>query len=258
LNQPQPPPQPSALGNVTVTLTSHDSGFETPDNWNIQTLDVKLRSPNGSIICDQSMRGAPLARLTGQAPTGIFATPNCAPPPAPASTVSVSISIATGNDNARKDSEVWGTFNGEPAICLKPSNNANSDGVCNNGGSARDQNGQQDWGNWTSSTQKFTLAAPQALDGGTLTIQLIEHNSGFEGDDNWDIQGISVTGTDSLGNTTLLLSMSNPQNGNNCMARLKGSPNPPSVTYNLSASCPATSNLSNPTFGPTPPGSCPQ
>jgi len=258
LNQPQPPPAPSALGNLTVTLTSHDSGFETQDNWNIQNLIVKLRSPNGSIICNPTFGGNPLARLTGQAPTAVFATPACAPAPLATAFVSVSINIITGNDNARKDTELQATFNGEPALCLKPSNNANSDGTCSNGGSAKDQNGLQDWGNGNNSTQNFTLATPQALDGGTVTIQMIEHNSGFEGDDNWDIQGITITGTDSNGNSTVLLNMSVPLNGNNCIARLKGSPNPSSVTYNLSAGGPATSNLSNPTFGPTPPGSCPQ
>jgi hypothetical protein len=172
--------------------------------------------------------------------------------------VSVTINIVTGNDDARKDTELWATFTGEPALCLKPSNNADSDGVCNNGGSATDKNGQQDWGNGNNSTQTFTLATPQALDGGTVTIQLIEHNSGFETDDNWDIQGIIIAATDSSGNSVILLSMAVPLNGNNCIARLKGAPNPSSVTYNLSVSAPATSNLSNSTFGPTPPGSCPQ
>jgi hypothetical protein len=258
LNQPQPPPTPSALGNVAVTLTSHDSGFETQDNWNIQSLDVKLRNPNGTIICNSSSAGNPLARLTGQVPTAIVATLACAPPVSGQTFVSVTINIITGNDDARKDTELWATFNGEPALCLKPSNNANSDGTCNNGGSAKDQNGLQDWGNGNNSTQTFALATPQALDGGTVTIQLIEHNSGFETDDNWDIQGITITGTDSGGNSTVLLNMSVPLNGNNCIARLKGSPNPSSVTYNLSASAPSASNLSNPTFGPTPPGSCPQ
>jgi hypothetical protein len=261
LNQPQPVQQPSDLGNVAVTLTSHDSGLETPDNWNIQTLDVKLRNPNGTIICSQSMSGNPLARLTGQAPTGIFATPSCAPSAPPTSFTSVIITIGTGNDDARSDTELWATFSGEPALCLKPSNNADADGTCPNGGSSHDQNGQQSWNNWTSSTQTFSLATPSTLAGATLTILLLEHNSGFEGDDNWDIQNITVTGKDSSGNSTVLLNMANARdsnNQNNCMARLKGSPNPSSVTYVLSASNPGGSNLSNPTFGPTPPGSCPQ
>jgi hypothetical protein len=251
-------PQPSPLANVGIMLTSHNNGVETQDNWNIQTLDLKVRNPDGTVFCDTSVSGNPAARLTGQAPTAVFPTLSCAPPPPPASIVSVAITVTTGNDNARSDTELWATFTGEPAICLKPSNNADADGVCNNGGSATDQNGQQDWGNGSTSTQTFSLATPRVLDGATLTLQLIEHNSGVETDDNWDIQSISVTGKDTNGVSTLLLSLSNsPVSGDNCMARLRGAPNPSSVTYNLSASHPSSAQ-SNPTFGLTPPGSCPQ
>lgn len=251
-------PQPSPLHNTAITLTSHDSGLETPDNWDIQSADFKVRNPNGTLLCDTQASGNPAARLSGQAPAAIFATPTCAPPPPPNNIVSVTIAVSTGNDNARPDTELWATFSGEPAMCLKPSNNANADGVCNNGGSATDQNGQQEWANGSSSTQTFTLATPRLLDGATLTIQLIEHDSGFETDDNWDIQAISVTGKDSHGVSTLLLNLSNGgMNGDNCMARLRGSPNPSSVTYTLSASHPA-SPQPNSTFGTSPPGSCPQ
>ncbi len=175
---------------------------------------------------------------------------------------SLNINIATGNDDARSDTELTATFPDEPSICLKPSNNAAPDPVCANGGSATDQNGKQDWGNWTSSAQQFSLTTAETVEQlGTITINLIEHNNGLETDDNWDIQGITVTGVDSQGNSTVVLNLSNPQvsgNSNNCIARLKGPPNPSSVTYNLSASNPTGSNLANPTFGPTPPGSCPQ
>jgi hypothetical protein len=252
LSQTQP-------ADLAVTLASHPSGLEGPDNWNIQSLDLKLRNQNGSLICEQTMSGNPLARLTGSAPTQTFPTPNCAPTPPPSSVNEVHITIETGNDDARSDTELWMMLPGEPAFCLKPSNNANADGVCGNGGSATDQNGQQSWGNWTTSAQSFSLPTPQPLSAlSSVTLQLLEHNSGFESDDNWDIQAITVTMTDTTGTTTTVLGMSNPNNGNNCMARLKGSPNPSSVTYNLSAANPGRSNLSNPTFGATPPGSCPQ
>lgn len=156
--------------------------------------------------------------------------------PAPSEVTAV-ITLATGNDDARSDTELWATINGEPPVCLKPSNNANSDGVCNNGGSARDKNGKQSWDNWTSSSQTFRLAAPQPLAAiNTLTIRLIEHNNGFETDDNWDIQGITVTLTDSTGATTTVLNTSNPKNGNNCIARLKGSPNATTVAFGLNGS----------------------
>lgn len=247
---------------VSVSLTSHPSGVDSPDNWDIQALILKLRNPNGSLICQESLAGSPLARLTQQAPTNTFPTPHCAPPPPPVFAKEIHITIATGNDDARSDTELWAMLPGELFICLKPSNNAEPDGVCNNGGSATDKNNNQSWNNWTTSAQSFPLPTPQTLDAlNTITIQLIEHNSGFEGDDNWDIQGMTVTMTESNGKTTKVLEMSNPpnsNNSNNCMARLKGAPNHSAVTYNLSAKDPGGSNHSNPAFGPTPPGSCPQ
>ncbi len=148
--------------------------------------------------------------------------------------VQARITVWTGNDDARSDTELWATINGEPTFCLKPSNNANPDSVCANGGSAHDQNGNQSWNNWSSSTQTFDLTKSLPLSSfKTLTIQLLEHNSGFETDDNWDIQGITVTLTDSMGASTTVLNMSNPQNGNNCIARLKGSPNSTTVAFGL-------------------------
>jgi hypothetical protein len=174
---------------------------------------------------------------------------------------SVGITIETGNDDARSDTELWATITGEPPICLKPSNNADPDAVCNNGGSATDKNGQQKWDNWTTSGQNFDLHTPSTLVGATITITLIEHNHGLENDDNWDIQGIQVTASTPHEGSALLLDMTNARNSNNennCMARLKGAPNPSSVTYNLSFINPGGSNLDNPTFGPTPPGNCPQ
>ena len=215
------------LGSVSLTLTSHNSGTETPDNWNVQSLDVQVLNPNGGLLCEQSTSGNPLARLTGSAPTQTFATSNCAPQPPPLSVTAASVSIGTGNDDARSDTELWATFSGEPAICLKPSNNAQPDGVCNNGGNATDKNGNQSWNNWTTSSQQFTLTTPQPLAAiSQLTIQLLEHNNGFETDDNWDIQSISVSLIDTSGNKTQVLGLANPQdpnNSNNCFARLTGS-----------------------------------
>ena len=163
--------------------------------------------------------------------------------------VSVKITIRTGNDNARPDSEIQGALNGEPAFCLKPSNNADPDAVCPNGGSATDQNGNQEWKNFTNSAQIFTLATPQpATSLNTLTFQLISHNHGLETDDNWDIQGITVVTTGT--NPQTLLNVSNPDNGNNCLARLTGKIG--SQTFNLNLANPGGSNPG------IPPGSCPQ
>jgi len=165
--------------------------------------------------------------------------------------VSLGITVATGNDNARSDSEIWATVPGEPTLCLKPSNNANSDSVCPNGGSAADQNGQQEWKNFTSSAQTFTLATPESLTAlSTMTVRLISHNNGGETDDNWDIQGITVFATDTTGGTTTLLNVSNPNNGSNCIVRLTGKIG--SFTFILNPGNPTGSNPG------IPPGSCPQ
>jgi hypothetical protein len=250
------------IGSVAITLTSHSSGLESDDNWNIQNIAGTELDGAGNVLCTFSGSGTPLSRLSGQVPTFTMATPACEPAPPKTAFTSLGITIGTGNDDARSDTELTASLPGENAICLKPSNNADPDGTCANGGKARDQNGNKSWDNWSSSAQTFTLSTPAtAAELNQITINLIEHNAGLESDDNWDIQSIFVTGFDASGNPTALLTLSIPRvsgNDNNCMARLRGSPNPSSVTYNLSASNPGGSNSSGGTFGPTPPGGCPQ
>lgn len=58
----------SAFGNITITLTSHNSFPETDDNWNIQSCVVTLNGPSGSATL-VNKSGNPLARLTGSAPS---------------------------------------------------------------------------------------------------------------------------------------------------------------------------------------------
>jgi hypothetical protein len=177
------------------------------------------------------------------------------PPPPQRSQTSVQITIQTGNDNAADYTELQAKLAGAVSICLKPSNttDASPGGVCPNGP------GAPEWANGVTVTQTFSLSPSLVLDNSTIEIDLFEHNSGTNGPDNWDIQGITVTGFDSQGALNLL-QMSVPLNGDNCMARLKGSPNPSSVTYALSSNDPSGVNQTHPVpnFGPTPPGSCPQ
>jgi hypothetical protein len=63
-----PPVLLSAFGTITITLTSHDGLFETPDNWNIQSLSVSASGSSG-VAEVFSGSGNPLARLTGSAPS---------------------------------------------------------------------------------------------------------------------------------------------------------------------------------------------
>ncbi|MGD1066576.1 MAG: neprosin family prolyl endopeptidase [Vulcanimicrobiaceae bacterium] len=63
------PAQPlAAFGAITITLTSHDGTFETPDNWNIQSLTVTALGSSGAAQV-YTGSGNPLARLTGSAPS---------------------------------------------------------------------------------------------------------------------------------------------------------------------------------------------
>jgi hypothetical protein len=177
------------------------------------------------------------------------------PPPAQRSQTAVTITIQTGNDNAADYTELQAKLAGAVSICLKPSNttDASPGGVCPNGP------GAPEWANGVTVTQTFSLSPSLVLDNSTIEIDLFEHNSGTNGSDNWDIQGIAVVGTDSQGPLNLL-QVFVPLNGDNCMARLKASPNPSSVTYALSSNDPSGVNQTHPVpnFGPTPPGSCPQ
>lgn len=70
------PPSGSGPGSVTTTLISNNSGSEGNDSWFLQAIDLKLRAPNGSRVCEQSGNGSPLAVVTDGKPFD-FATPNC-------------------------------------------------------------------------------------------------------------------------------------------------------------------------------------
>ena len=150
--------------------------------------------------------------------------------------VNIGVTITTGDDNARSDSELWITVENQAAQCLKPSNNANSDSVCTNGGSRKDQNGRQEWANNTTDPipQTFSVAMP-APAFSFLDLQMFSHDHGVEGDDNWDIQAITITGTTRGGTTSTLFTQTNPtpSNSSNCIARLKHSPNATTVRIPL-------------------------
>ena len=58
----------SAFGDITITLTSHNSFGETDDNWNVQNVSITVNGASGS-ACLYNHGGNPLARLTGSAPS---------------------------------------------------------------------------------------------------------------------------------------------------------------------------------------------
>ena len=132
-------------------------------------------------------------------------------PPTQRSMTSVQITIQTGNDNAADYTELQAKIAGAVSICLKPSNTSDPSpgGVCPNGP------GAPEWANGAIVTQTFSLSPSLVLDNSTIEIDLFEHNSGTNGPDNWDIQGITVTGFDSQGPPLNLLQISVPLNGDN-------------------------------------------
>lgn len=59
----------SAFGPIAITLTSHSGAFESPDNWNIQTLQITVSASGGGSTCLVNVSGNPFKRLTGSAGT---------------------------------------------------------------------------------------------------------------------------------------------------------------------------------------------
>jgi hypothetical protein len=151
---------------------------------------------------------------------------------------SITVTFGTGNDNARQDDELQLTVEGQSTVCLKPSNNASSDSVCANGGSATDQTGHNSWeNNTTDGPQTFNLSTNTTVLS-EMTVTLISHNNGTEGDDNWDIQSVLVIANLIDGSSTTLLNIpsAGSPNDDNCIARLKGQPNASAVTFALNGS----------------------
>ena len=59
-------------------------------SWDIQSIDLKLRNANGSVICEELQSGTPLQSLSsGHSIT--FPTPNCLPPPPPQEAIVCSV-----------------------------------------------------------------------------------------------------------------------------------------------------------------------
>jgi hypothetical protein len=174
----------------------------------------------------------------------------------------IQIITGTGNDNAGNGLELVATVSGQKrALCLKPSTSLPPDGICSNGSGALDQNEQDTWDNWTSRSETYTLDTPKDSTDNFKTITITSLQSSCQTFcDNWDLQKITVIVSDSSKKLkpVVLLNIANPpdpNNSDNCIARLKAPPNLNSVTYNLNAAKPGSSPSN---FGPAPPGSCPQ
>ncbi len=186
-------------------------------------------------------------------------------PPAARAFPTVNITIQTGNDNLADYSELQAWISPPQGVtqyvCLKPSTTSDSsyNNTCPNGPGATDMNGNTTWNNGQIVYQTFNLGAPTVLDQGSVEIILFQHN-GINTPDNWDLQAIEIDGQDTQGTLPVLEMSNGPVNGNNCLARFKAPPFTALAIYLLSGDDPEGINVSHSisTFGPTPPGSCPQ
>jgi hypothetical protein len=61
------------IGNIVITLTSHDSFPEGDDNWDMGSLQARLVNPGNAEMCLTTWTGSPSVRLTGSNPSHAFA-----------------------------------------------------------------------------------------------------------------------------------------------------------------------------------------
>lgn len=157
----------------------------------------------------------------------------------PASFNRITIDLTTGNDNAEDSSEITAHVAGQTgSICLKPSNSLAPDGICPNGGSGTT------WDNFTDHTTlalPLTNPVPAGAAFTSMTITLRQSGIGpiCASCDNWDVQGITVTVSDStkaIAPATLLSTMMMPKSGDDCFARLRALPNATTARFMLDGS----------------------
>jgi hypothetical protein len=185
-----PPLSLSAIRAITITLTSHDSTFETPDNWNVQSVEVALSNNGGGQATILSASSAPLARLTHSQPSFTLSMP----PIGPAGTFNqIQFVIETGDDDLRSDSSATATLEGPSGeqlqvITLK---------------TQRDPG----WDNNTTHTITGALNPPLRLSAiRAITITLTSHDSTLETPDNWNVQSVDVALSNNGGGQAGILS----------------------------------------------------
>lgn len=193
---------PASIGHIVITLASHNSFGETNDNWNVQSVSVSLMNNGGSAKPLMNASGAPLARLTGSAPSLTLPQELAGPP---GTFNQIQFVIGTGSDDLRGDSSATALLespNGSPVQTLTLKSQS-----------------QPGWNNNTIHTVTMGLnpaRTPCAI--GHVILTLTSHNSLGETNDNWNVQSVAVTlSNNGVGGTPLLSSSGNP------VARLTGS-----------------------------------
>jgi microsomal dipeptidase-like Zn-dependent dipeptidase len=171
-----PPRAASAIGHIVITLTSHNSTFESNDNWNVQSVLIKLLNNGTGATELVNSAGNPLARLTGSQPS-LNLQPEVK---APAGSYNqVQFVIATGDDDLRGDSSATATLQSSTGAVLQVINLKAKD--------------QPAWNNNTTHTVMAQLNPPRTPASlGKIKITLTSHNSFGETDDNWNVNGVNV------------------------------------------------------------------
>lgn len=212
LQPPQLPSTNAALTSATITMAEHSSWFETPDNWDMANVLLRVFDVTGKQVCAMSAGGSPLQRFTGSNLSLKLAVEDCPPVMTPPATFNqIRFVIGTGGDDLRSDSEAKASLlNAQGAIIqvieLKAQNDSNS------------------WANNTVKDLTFNLNTPQPLSAlNSLVIRLISHNGIFETDDNWNVQTLNATVSNSGANAKCLADVAG-----NPFIRLTGSA--PTVT----------------------------
>jgi kumamolisin len=153
------------------------------------------------------------------------------------------IVVFTGNDDLRSDSDLQVSFKGVANLgpfCLMRSNNGKPSGWCT-GNEYGDVNHTQGWPDWSTQTLTFTnrFANWKWSGSGTMTLTMTSHNNGFETNDNWDLQAMSVILSNPSTNQTVTLfdsgNFNAPHNPGNCYWRFIPTGSPPTIqqTFNL-------------------------
>jgi Pro-kumamolisin, activation domain len=193
------PMAPSAINDVTFTLTQTSCLGCTSDNWTIGGLDVRLLNPTGPVACIFHGEATQLGRLTESNPTATFTPGGCpsaqvlVPPPAQPVTEVIFI-FGTGDDDLRSGSELDVAF-------LKPDSTVIETGVLKAQGAPLFDNNTQN-----TVVYKLTTGPHMLSDFGSIVVSM--NNSG---NDEWHIFGINVMAD----------SPSGPQN---CLFNLQGEP----------------------------------
>jgi len=207
------------LGSIQINLVQGGSFPETADNWNVQDLNVKLLGgPNNAQVSLLSLGGDPLVRLTGSAGSATYTTlqNDCGAPVAAGQFTSILFHVTTGGDDLRGDSEAT-------AVLHLP------------GGATEsfELKGQHDgsWENGAMHSKTFQLNAAHPISAfGDIVVTLKQHKSGFETDDNWNVQDVEVDVSQPGAGETCLL-----KQGGNPLARLTGSQ--PNLTLTPGKGC---------------------